>query len=145
MKIKVQKLEERAIIPEYQTKGSAGFDFHVIDTVSVQPGSTVLLRTGLAMEIPEGYELQIRPRSGLSYKTKLRLANSPGTIDSDYRGEIKIIIENTSKHITDAFTVKEGDRIAQGVLSKINQASFELVEDLQETERNSGGFGHTGD
>lgn len=93
------------------------------------------------MEIPQGYELQIRPRSGLSLETKLRIANSPATIDSDYRGEIKIIVENIGNT---PIMISHHDRIAQGVLNEVPQANFILVEELNETERGDGGFGHTG-
>ena len=138
--IPIKKLLTDAIIPMYATDGSAGFDFYtIIDTV-VWEGETQLIRTGLSMEIPVGYELQIRPRSGLSLSTKLRVANSPGTIDSDYRGEIKIIIENIGDN---EVLINQGDRIAQGVLCKVPQANFIEVDKLDETERGDGGFGST--
>lgn len=144
MKLKIKKLESRAKIPYYQTKGAAGFDLHSIDTVSIQAGSTMLVRTGLAFEIPEGYELQIRPRSGMSAKTKVRISNSPGTIDSDYRGEVKIIVDNISQNQADSYRIQEGDRIAQAILQKVEQAEFEQVDELSNTKRGSGGFGSSG-
>jgi dUTP pyrophosphatase len=142
MKIKLKKLHKDAIIPKYQHTTDAGFDLHTIEAFTLQPSEIRLIPTGLAMAIPEGYELQIRPRSGISLKTKLRVANSPGTVDASYRGEIMVIMENIDSvfpaHIT------KGDRIAQGILNKINQAVFEEVDDLDETDRGSGGFGSTG-
>lgn len=144
MKVRVKKVEQRAIIPKYQTSGSAGFDLHSIDTVSIPAGKTMLIRTGLAFEIPEGYELQIRPRSGLSAKTKIRVSNSPGTLDSDFRAEVLIILDNISQNQADSFKVNQGDRIAQAVLQKVEQASFEICEELSSTQRGDGGFGSTG-
>jgi len=140
MQIKIKKINYKAQIPTYGSKGAAGFDFYSTETSVIQPGETQLIRTGIAMEIPEGYELQVRPRSGMSLKTKIRVANSPGTIDSDYRGEIGIILENIGKTIE---KVEIGDRIAQGVLNKIEQAIF-LEEELTNTERGEGGYGSTG-
>lgn len=139
--LKIKKLNDEAVIPEYQTKGAAGFDFHSTDSVVLYPNDTALVSTGLAFAVPEGFELQVRPRSGLSAKTGLRVANAPGTVDSDYRGEVKIIITNTGfvpQHI------KKGDRIAQGVLCPVYQAVFDVIDDLDETERGSGAFGSTG-
>jgi dUTP pyrophosphatase len=143
MKVKIKKLNERATVPKYQSKGAAGFDLHALDTVSVRPNTTSLIRTGLGFEIPRGYELQIRPRSGLSAKTPLRVANSPGTVDSDYRGEVQIIIHNSSTNPINSITINEGDRIAQGVLVPVIQAEFEEVSELSDTERGNGAFGST--
>lgn len=143
MIIKFKKLHEDAIIPKYQTKGSAGFDFHSIEDVELFRG-TVLVKTGLSIEIPEGYELQIRSRSGLAFKENIIVLNSPGTIDSDYRGEIGIILNRTIDGTKKSFSIKKGDRIAQGVICKIEQPSIEVVEKLSETERGIGGFGSTG-
>lgn len=139
--MKIKKLSEKAIIPQYQTSGAAGFDFHSTENVIVMPGETKLVGTGLAFSVPEGKELQVRPRSGLSAKTGIRVANSPGTVDQDYRGEVKIILHNTGDL---PFTIKEGDRIAQGVVCPVFRESFVVVDDLDETERGSGAFGHTG-
>ena len=144
MKLKIKKTSDRAKVPFYATSGSAGFDLHAIDTMTVPAGGTVKVRTGLAFEIPEGYELQIRPRSGMSAKTKVRISNSPGTLDSDFRGEVLIIVDNISQNQADSYRIQEGDRIAQAVLQKVEQADFELVEELTETQRGSGGFGSTG-
>lgn len=140
MKVKIKKLADNAIIPEYQSKGASGFDFHSVEDVILDRGCTDTVSTGLAMSIPEGFELQIRPRSGLSLKTGLRVANAPGTVDSDYRGEIKLIIHNVSNK---AEQIAIGDRIAQGVIVPIKQVEFE-EGDLDETERGEDGFGSTG-
>lgn len=141
VRVKVKKIHPDAVIPQYKTSGSAGFDLYTIEDVEIQPGETKQIRTGLIFEIPEGYEIQIRPRSGMSLKTPLRISNAPGTIDSDYRGEVMIIAENTS---IVPFSVEKGTRIAQGVLQKVPQAEFIEVEKVSETERGEGGFGSTG-
>lgn len=146
MEIKIKRLHENAIIPKYATIGSAGFDFHSVDDIIIYPGETALVKTGLSFEIPINYELQVRPRSGMSLKTKLRVSNSPGTVDSDYRGEICIIMDNIdikSNHRI-PYEIKKGDRIAQGVICPIIQVTFEEVNKLNETERNTGAFGSTG-
>lgn len=143
--VKVEKLADDVCVPSYQTKSAAGFDFHAYiscdEQVVIMPGDTVLIPTGLAFEIPEGYEIQVRPRSGLSSKTGIRVANSPGTIDCDYRGEVKIILTNTGDT---PFTVNRGDRIAQGVLAPVYQAIFKEVDELSSSERGQGGFGSSG-
>jgi len=128
-------------LPTYQTTGSAGCDVKASSDVTFYPNETKLVPTGLKVSIPHGYEIQIRPRSGLSLKTGLRLANSIGTIDSDYRGEIQCIFTNTSN---DKFTIKRGDRIAQFVVAPVYQADWVLVDSLDETNRGDGGFGSTG-
>lgn len=140
MNIRVKKLTKKAIIPEYQTTGASGFDLHSVEDVIIDRGCTTTVSTGLAFAIPEGYEMQIRPRSGLSLKTGLRVANSPGTIDSDYRGEVKIILHNASNR---AEEIPIGMRIAQGVIVPIIKVNFKEGE-LDVTERGEGGFGSTG-
>jgi dUTP pyrophosphatase len=152
--VKIKKLHEDAVIPQYQTSGASGFDLHALEDVEILPNHTQLVRTGLSFEVPEGYELQIRPRSGLSLKTHLRVANAPGTVDSDYRGEVCIIMTNTMEALDKDYTpdqddrdipkIKKGDRVAQGVICPVVQAEFEVVEELQETERGSSGWGSTG-
>lgn len=142
MELKFKKLHPSAIIPAYQTRGSSGFDLHSIDNVEVPTGKTVLIHTGLSAAVPEGYELQIRPRSGVSLKTGLMVKNSPGTIDSDYRGEIGIIVYNTGEKF--GHYVNYGDRIAQGVIVPIVQATIVEVDELDDTSRGEGGFGSTG-
>ena len=130
-------------LPFYATKGSAGMDVYSNEELELEPLSTTIVKTGLFVKIPEGYEIQVRPRSGLSAKSKLRIANSPGTIDSDYLGEIGIIIDNISD--TYHHLIKKGERIAQLVLKKVEQIEWEEVEEFSETtERNTGGFGSTG-
>ena len=131
-------------LPTYQTPGAAGADIRAMldgQDLVIHPGERVLVPTGLAMEIPPGFEIQVRPRSGLSYKTGLMVLNTPGTIDSDYRGEVKIILGNLGQHDE---IIKHGDRIAQLVLAACLQATFTEQNTLHDTERGVGGFGHTG-
>lgn len=141
MRIPIKKVEESAIIPAYQTSGSAGFDLHASEDFVVLPGQTATVSTGLSFEIPEGFELQVRPRSGLAARLGIQVANSPGTIDSDYRGTVKVILYNSG---VKNFPVSIGDRIAQGVIAPYIRADFEPVESLSSTERGANGFGSTG-
>ncbi|SHK54914.1 dUTP diphosphatase [Thermocrinis minervae] len=145
MKIRVKRLPhaEGLPLPTYATKGSSGFDLlaAVDSPVVINPGEWALIPTGLVFEIPEGYEGQVRPRSGLALKHGITLLNSPGTIDSDYRGEVKVILINLGK---EPFVVERGDRIAQMVIVPIVKVDLEESQDLQETERSDGGFGSTG-
>ena len=142
MKVKVINKSANDL-PFYATKGSAGMDVYSNEELRLSSLSTTIVKTGLFVKIPEGYEIQVRPRSGLSAKSKLRIANSPGTIDSDYLGEIGIIIDNISD--TYHHLIKKGERIAQLVLKKVEQIEWEEVEEFSEmTERNTGGFGSTG-
>jgi dUTP pyrophosphatase len=141
MKIFIKKLSPLAEIPNYQTEEAAGFDLHSIEDIILKPNERKLIGTGLAFEIPKGYEIQIRPRSGLAYKYGISVLNSPGTIDSDYRGEIKVLLIN---HSDTDFEIKVGERIAQGVIQEVIQAKFEEVEELNKTARGAGGFGSTG-
>jgi len=140
IRIKVKKTDESATIPKYAHKGDSGFDLASIEAVTISPGETKLISTGLSFSVPEGYEMQVRPRSGLSAKTKLRISNSPGTVDSNYRGEVKVIAENTGHRI---IFIEKGDRIAQGVICPVYEAVF-IEESLEDTERGSGGFGSSG-
>ena len=130
-------------LPQYQTKQSAGVDLRAFtsEDVMLGPGERVLVGTGLHIALPDGYEAQIRPRSGLAFKHGITIINSPGTIDADYRGEIKIALIN---HSNKDFVIKNGDRIAQMIISKYEQISFSLTQSLDETERGEGGYGHTG-
>jgi dUTP pyrophosphatase len=130
-------------LPEYATKGSSGMDIRAaLDMpVTLHPLERILIPTGLFVEIPNGYEIQIRPRSGLAVKQGITCLNTPGTIDSDYRGEIKIILINLS---SGEQVINHGDRIAQMIVQRTERAAFEQVEFLSETERAAGGFGHTG-
>lgn len=140
MKVKIKKLHEDAVIPKYATEGSSGFDLVAVEDVLLHTGQTKLVKTGLSIIVEQGYEIQVRPRSGLSLKTGLRVVNAPGTVDSDYRGEICVIIQS----ISGAYEIKKGDRIAQGVICPIIKAEFEEVSDLDSTDRGLGGFGSTG-
>jgi dUTP pyrophosphatase len=130
-------------LPKYQTKQSAGVDLcaFLSSDLVLKPNDRRLIGTGLHIALPDGYEGQIRPRSGLAFKHGITIINSPGTIDADYRGEIKIALIN---HSNEDFVIKSGDRIAQMVISKYEQISFSLTESLDETERGEGGYGHTG-
>jgi dUTP pyrophosphatase len=130
-------------LPEYQTSGSAGMDLRawLTSSITLQPMERKLIPTGLYMALPEGYEAQIRPRSGLSIKRGLTLINAVGTIDSDYRGELMVPIINLSTEIQ---TIENGERIAQMIIATYQQAIFTTVNILSETERGSGGFGHSG-
>src|SRR5258705_3152776 len=129
-------------LPQYATKGSSGMDIRAsLDIpVTLQPLERVLIHTGLFIELPEGYEAQIRPRSGLAIKQGITCLNTPGTIDADYRGEIKIILINLSQQEQ---VIHPGDRIAQMVIQKVERVNWKIVEQLEMTERNAGGFGHT--
>lgn len=130
-------------LPSRATPGASGFDLHaaVKGDLEVAPGERVLVPTGLAIAVPEGYEAQVRPRSGLALRDGIMLPNAPGTIDCDYRGEIQVIVLNTGDR---PFTVRRGDRIAQLVIAPVAHAEWVEVESLDETERGPGGFGHTG-
>lgn len=130
-------------LPEYATEGSAGVDLraNIPAPVTLRPFERALVPTGLFIELPQGYEAQVRPRSGLAIKNGITCLNSPGTIDSDYRGELKVILINLSQ---DAQTLHHGDRIAQMVVSPVVRVGWEKVEEIGETARNAGGFGHTG-
>lgn len=141
MQVLVKKLHPSAKLPAYQSEGAAGFDFCSIEKKVIKAGEWELVKTGLAFEIAEGYELQVRPRSGLALKNGISVLNSPGTVDSDYRGEICVILINHSKV---DFNIEVGDRIAQGVIAKVEQVGFELVENLSDTQRGESGFGSSG-
>lgn len=142
--VKVKLLENfSGNLPNYESEGASGFDVRaqLSEDLVLAPGQRALVPTGLSFEIPSGFEIQARPRSGLAIKKGLGLVNSPGTIDADYRGEVKIIVINLSG---EPLTIQTGERIAQLVLCPIYQAEFLLVEDLGSTDRGAGGFGHTG-
>jgi dUTP pyrophosphatase len=130
-------------LPRYMSHGAAGLDLAacIDEPITIHPNTLALIGTGYAVAIPEGYEGQVRPRSGLALKHQLGILNSPGTIDSDYRGEIKIIMFNFGK---ESYTISDNDRIAQLVISALPQVKFKIVEHLDVTERGSGGYGHTG-
>jgi dUTP pyrophosphatase len=179
--VRVKKLHEDAVIPRYARMGDAGFDLYAAEDVFIPPNGIAKVRTGLAFGLPEGYEIQVRPRSGLSYTTALRVSNAPGTVDCGFRGEVAVLLDNsvvpdyeinygaeseedevlprygfsvltidgeehTTKysHPVNTVWIRKGDRIAQGVLAEVPMARFEVVEELDETERGAGGFGSTG-
>jgi len=141
MKIKITT--QGGELPKYETEGSAGMDIRafVKEPVKLDPGERKLIPTGIAIELPKGYEAQIRARSGLSVKFGIGLVNGVGTIDSDYRGEIKVGLINLGE---DPYTINNGDRIAQMIIAKYETAEWELSDELNRSSRGSGGFGHTG-
>ena len=141
--ILIKRLSDKVVLPKYETEGSSGLDLaaHINESVEIKPGSTAIIPTGLAVSIPKNFEIQIRPRSGLAAKNQLSVLNTPGTIDADYRGELKVILINLGAK---NFLVENGTRIAQMVLCPIVKANLKEVKTLEDTERGSGGFGSTG-
>ena len=142
-KILIKRLSKEVALPRYETNGSSGMDLeaYINTEITIMPGKTAIISTGLAISIPKGFEIQIRPRSGLAAKQKVSVLNTPGTIDSDYRGEIKVILIN---HGDESFKIEKGHRIAQMIVCPIVQAELIEVDDLNATERGEGGFGSTG-
>ena len=142
-KILIKRLSKEVPLPKYETSGSSGMDLaaNINSNIEINPGKTAIIPTGVALSIPKGFEVQIRPRSGLAAKQKISVLNTPGTIDADYRGEIKVILINLGE---ESFKVEKGLRIAQMVVCPVVQAQLEEVDDLNETERGKGGFGSTG-
>ena len=142
-KIQIKKLSSSVSIPKYATPGSSGMDIaaYLENSIIINPGEKSLVSTGLMMAIPKGYEVQIRPRSGLAAKKNITVLNTPGTIDADYRGEIKVLLINHGK---EKFVIENGERIAQMVVCPVVQADLEEVKELPDTYRGSGGFGSTG-
>ncbi len=146
IQVRVTRIRPEAMelpLPAYATNGSAGMDLNadVEEPLVIAPGQTVLVPTGIAIELPEGFEAQVRPRSGLAAKHQIGILNAPGTIDSDYRGEVKVILTNFGN---EPFTVRRGDRIAQMIVSRYVRVTWESVESLNNSARGAGGFGHTG-
>ncbi|MEO0071641.1 MAG: dUTP diphosphatase [candidate division WOR-3 bacterium] len=141
LKVRILRLKENACLPYRATSGAAGFDLFAAESAVIKKGGFGGVGTGIAIELPEGMEAQIRPRSGLALHCGIGILNSPGTIDSDYRGEIRVVLFNVSR--TD-FVIKPGDRIAQIVFTKTVPVKFEEVTALSPTKRSTGGFGHTG-
>lgn len=139
MQVKIKKLHSDAQIPAYAKPGDSGFDLSAAEPLGIGPYESAIVKTGLAFEIPEGYELQVRPRSGVTTKTDLRV--QLGTVDSGFRGEVGIIVDNNSGSY---FPVPKGYRLAQGVICPVQRAEFIESDDLSPTERDTGGFGHTG-
>lgn len=165
MNIKIKRLHSDAVIPKYAHAGDSGFDLVAVEDVVIEPGETKSIPTGLAFEIPEGFELQVRPRSGITLKTKLRV--QLGTVDSNYRGEVGVIVDNiavdvygnVSQYLThvdgtdyrtselypnDTYLIRKGDRIAQGIIAAVAKTDFKEVDELSDTERSNKGFGSTG-
>jgi len=143
IKILIKKLFKDVLVPKYETLGSSGMDIsaYIDADIVLTPGNKAIIPTGLAVSIPKGYEIQIRPRSGLAAKKSISVLNTPGTIDADYRGEIKVILINLG---SENFTVEKKMRIAQMVVSPIVRAKLEEVQELSNTDRGEGGFGSTG-
>ena len=143
VKILVKKFDKNIKLPDYKTSGSSGMDLvaYIKNKITINPGKTAIIATGIAVAISENYEIQIRPRSGLAAKKGISVLNTPGTVDSDYRGEIKIILINLSKK---SFVVKSGDRIAQMILCPVAKGRLREVKNLPKTVRGKGGFGSTG-
>jgi dUTP pyrophosphatase len=147
VKVRIKRIrgkgEQDLPSPRYMTEKSSGMDLYaaVDEEVILEPGRRQLIPTGIAISIPEGYEAQVRPRSGLAFRDGITLVNTPGTIDADYRGEVGVLLIN---HGERSFRVRRGDRIAQMVIVPVVRAELEWVEDLDETPRSGGGFGHTG-
>ena len=139
----IKRLSKNIPLPKYETTGSSGMDLsaNIEETVSIEPGKISVIPTGISVSMPKNFEIQIRPRSGLAAKNQISVLNTPGTIDSDYRGEIKVILINLSDN---TFVVEKSARIAQMVLCPVSKAQLEEVESLEKTMRGSGGFGSTG-
>ena len=143
IRIRISRLPhgEGLPLPSYATPGAAGMDVVAAEDLDLQPGQRHAVATGFRVAIPDGYEIQVRPRSGLAFKHGITVPNTPGTIDSDYRGEIKVLLIN---HGTESFPIRRGERIAQMMLAVLTRAEFDEVEELCETTRGAGGFGSTG-
>ena len=153
MKLRIKKMRANAILPQYQSAGAAGFDFHacIDEAVTLKPGDMIGFPTGVGIELgfptgvgielPDGYELQVRSRSGLAFRHRVSMLNGVGTIDADYRGEIQVLLRNYGEN---EFVVEPGMRIAQGVIAKVERVEWEESDDLSETKRSHGGFGSTG-
>ena len=141
--ILIKRLSDKVVLPKYETEGSSGLDLaaHINESIEIKPGSTAIIPTGLVVSIPKNFEIQIRPRSGLAAKNNISVLNTPGTIDADYRGELKVILINLSAK---NFLVENGARIAQMVLCPVVKANLKEVKTLEDTKRGSGGFGSTG-
>ena len=141
--ILIKRLSDKVVLPKYETEGSSGLDLaaHINESVEIKPASTAIIPTGLAVSIPKNFEIQIRPRSGLAAKNQISVLNTPGTIDADYRGELKVILINLGAK---SFLVENGARIAQMVLCPVVKANLKEVKTLEDTKRGSGGFGSTG-
>lgn len=141
MKVRVKKIHKDAKIPSYAHLGDSGMDLYSVEGATIEPGERKMVGTGLRISVPKGFEAQIRPKSGLAANFGVTVLNTPGTIDSSYRGEIRIIVVNLGK---EAYKVEKGKKIAQMVIAKVEEAEVEETDELDETTRNNGGFGSTG-
>ena len=141
MELKVKKIREDAKIPAYAHEGDSGMDLYSVEETILQPGETKLVKTGLQIAVPKGFEAQVRPKSGLAAKFGVTVLNTPGTVDSGYRGEVMVILINHGK---EEYKVEKGKKIAQMVIAKVEEAKIDVVEDLDDTTRKDGGFGSTG-
>ena len=141
VKIKIQKIKDNAIIPEYAHDGDAGVDLYSTEDYLLKPGERILVSTGIKIAVPRGYEAQIRPKSGLALKHGLSILNTPGTVDSCYRGEVGVIAINLGK---ENYKIEKNKKIAQMVINKVEEIEIEEVDELDATKRNDGGFGYTG-
>ncbi len=139
--VRIKKLNQDAIIPKYAHKGDAGLDLYSVEEKVLAAGEYALISTGIAISIPQGYEAQVRPKSGLSANFGISVLNTPGTVDSNYRGEIMVILINFSRQ---SYKIEKGKKIAQMVFNKVEEAVFEEVSELDDTSRGAGGFGSTG-
>jgi|TARA_Y100000389_G_scaffold69099_1_gene65705 dUTP pyrophosphatase len=141
--ILIKRLSKKISLPRYETDESSGMDLaaNIEEIIEIEPGNTAIIPTGIAVSIPKNYEIQIRPRSGLAAKNQISVLNTPGTIDADYRGELKVILINLGKKV---FKIEKGLRIAQMVLCPVIRATLKEVQTLEETKRGKGGFGSTG-
>ena len=135
------EVDDNNLVPKYQTQGSAGCDVYANENITIRPGRRAIVSTGLKIELPPGFEAQVRPRSGLAAKYGITVLNSPGTVDEDYRGEVKVILLNTGD---EDFIINKGDRIAQLVFCRVFRGIFQTTENLSTTTRGDGGFGSTG-
>jgi len=142
LEILITKLDNDAVIPTYAQKGDAGADLYSISDLVLAPGERALVKTGIAIALPDGYVGLVHPRSGLGLKNGISVINTPGTIDSGYRGEIGVVLINHD--LTNNFQVKKGDRIAQLLIQKVETANFKIVNELPDSERSAGGYGSTG-
>ena len=139
--LRIKRLDDDAILPSYATEGSAGLDLSSLESVTIDPRRWVRVRTGLSVEIPHGFEGQVRPRSGLAVRHGVTVINAPGTIDSDYRGEVQVALVNLGR---EPFQIEPGDRIAQLIIAPVTRVEVLAASELSSTERGGGGFGSTG-
>ena len=141
MEVKVKKLDENARAPEMAHEGDSGFDLYASESATLRPGERKLIATGLSVEVPQGFEAQVRPKSGLAIKSGITVLNTPGTVDAGYRGEVKVILVNLSDQ---EYKIEKGKKIAQMVFAKVECPELKIVNELGETKRGEGGFGSTG-